>query len=148
MRSMAPPENMLNSPRKVPWFWLNSACSCSGSIPGTGMCVPIRYTITASRTNSSLAFSSASPSALPGFIVFAISGASFRSLCDLATGGFNRRAGTLRHAYAFDGPGLVDLTGKHDLGARDAAVDDVGLLERSQVDDITCNLRQLRGTNL
>src|SRR5690606_3018488 len=61
---------------------------------------------------------------------------------------FNRRAGTLRHAYAFDGPGLVDLTGKHDFGARDAAVDDVGLLERSQVDDITGNLRQLRGTNL
>ena len=41
-RESAPPENMLNRLRIPPcWFW-NSACSWSGSIPGTGMCAPSR----------------------------------------------------------------------------------------------------------
>ncbi len=41
-RESAPPENMLNMPRMPPdWLWNNFA-SWSGSIPGTGICAPIR----------------------------------------------------------------------------------------------------------
>jgi hypothetical protein len=41
-RSSAPPENMLNMLRMVPaWSWKNRA-SATGSMPGTGMNVPIR----------------------------------------------------------------------------------------------------------
>src|SRR5690606_30703027 len=76
------------------------------------------------------------------------SGFSFRSFDDLATGGFNGRAGTLGHTHAFNGICLGDIAGQHDLGAFDGAVDDVGLLKRSQAHDITLDLRQLRGTHL
>ena len=41
-RDNAPPENMLNRLRMPPcWPW-NSCASCSGLLPGTGMCAPIR----------------------------------------------------------------------------------------------------------
>ena len=41
-RDSAPPENMLNRPRMPPCCELKSCRSWSGSMPGTGMCVPIR----------------------------------------------------------------------------------------------------------
>ena len=41
-RRRAPPENMLNMSRIVPRCWLNSSCRAAGSIPGTGMCAPMR----------------------------------------------------------------------------------------------------------
>ena len=41
-RDSAPPENMLNMPRMPPcWLW-NSSRARAGSMPGTGMCVPMR----------------------------------------------------------------------------------------------------------
>ena len=41
-RDSAPPENMLNMSRMPPRCERNSSASCSGSIPGTGMCAPMR----------------------------------------------------------------------------------------------------------
>ena len=46
-RDSAPPENRLNRPNTPPDCCLNSCVSCSGSMPGTGMCVPIRKTTSA-----------------------------------------------------------------------------------------------------
>ena len=40
-RESAPPENMLNRFR-MPCCPLKSCLSCAGSMPGTGMCAPIR----------------------------------------------------------------------------------------------------------
>src|SRR5690554_2942526 len=137
IRSMAPPENMLNRPRKVPWFWLNNACSCAGLMPGTGMWVPIRYTTTAISTNISLALSSARPSALAGVFGLAI---------DLSAGCFDGSTRTLGHANSVDGVGLGDIARQHDLGALDVAINDVRLLQRSDVHHVTFNLRQLCST--
>jgi len=47
-RESAPPENMLNMSRMPPRVWLNRRASSLGSIPGTGMNVPMRYTTSAS----------------------------------------------------------------------------------------------------
>src|SRR4051812_17209862 len=52
-RDSAPPENMLNMPRMPPSFCLNSWAMATGSIPGTGMCAPIRYTTNAPSKNHS-----------------------------------------------------------------------------------------------
>ena len=41
-RDSAPPENMLNMPRMPPCCDLNSCASTFGSIPGTGICAPMR----------------------------------------------------------------------------------------------------------
>ena len=41
-RDSAPPENMLNMSRIPPRFWLKSLVSSFGSMPGTGMCAPMR----------------------------------------------------------------------------------------------------------
>ena len=41
-RSSAPPENMLNRLKMPPDCCWNSCPKRSGSIPGTGMCVPMR----------------------------------------------------------------------------------------------------------
>ncbi len=41
-RDSAPPENMLNMSRIPPLFCWNSFESSPGSIPGTGMCAPMR----------------------------------------------------------------------------------------------------------
>src|SRR5258708_6030657 len=50
-RLSAPPENMLNRPRIPPcWDW-NSSASRIGSMPGTGMCAPIRNTTNARSRN-------------------------------------------------------------------------------------------------
>ncbi len=46
-RPRAPPENMLNMSRIVPRCCSNSALRALGSMPGTGMKVPIRKTINA-----------------------------------------------------------------------------------------------------
>src|SRR4030066_375012 len=51
-RSSAPPENMLNRSTIDPWVCLNISASATGSIPGTGICVPIRNTTSAPITNS------------------------------------------------------------------------------------------------
>jgi hypothetical protein len=57
-RDNAPPENMLNMPRMPPcWPWKRSA-STFGSIPGTGMCAPIRNTTSAPSRKSSRRFRS------------------------------------------------------------------------------------------
>src|SRR5690606_21391049 len=54
----APPENILNIPR-IPSDWdSNSFANTSGSIPGTGMNVPKRKTISAPITNKIRLFSS------------------------------------------------------------------------------------------
>ena len=41
-RDKAPPENMLNRLRMPPCCPWNNCSSCAGSIPGTGMCAPMR----------------------------------------------------------------------------------------------------------
>ncbi len=41
-RDSAPPLNMLNRFRMPPLWPLKSCCSCTGSMPGTGMCAPMR----------------------------------------------------------------------------------------------------------
>ena len=57
-RRSAPPENMLNMPRMPPWLRLKNSASAAGSMPGTGMCEPMRYTISAPSKNSSRRFRS------------------------------------------------------------------------------------------
>jgi hypothetical protein len=42
IRSNAPPENMLNKPRIVPWFALKRFSSAALLMPGTGICAPSR----------------------------------------------------------------------------------------------------------
>src|SRR3954465_2196013 len=57
-RESAPPENMLNSPRIPPcWLW-KSLDSSLGSMPGTGMCAPMRKTTKAPSKKNSLFFRS------------------------------------------------------------------------------------------
>ncbi len=52
-RSSAPPENMLNMSRIVPCCASKKRASATGSMPGAGMNVPTRYTISApNRKNS------------------------------------------------------------------------------------------------
>src|SRR3954465_3492188 len=46
-REMAPPENMLTMLRIVPCCDWKNRDSATGSMPGTGMNVPMRYTINA-----------------------------------------------------------------------------------------------------
>ena len=41
-RDSAPPENMLNMSRMPPRFCWKSFASSFGSMPGTGMCAPMR----------------------------------------------------------------------------------------------------------
>jgi hypothetical protein len=41
-RDSAPPLNMLNRFRMPPLWLLKSCCSATGSMPGTGMCAPMR----------------------------------------------------------------------------------------------------------
>ena len=41
-RDSAPPENMLNMSRMPPAWERNSSARRTGSIPGTGTCVPMR----------------------------------------------------------------------------------------------------------
>ena len=57
-RDSAPPENMLNMPRMPPCWPLNSSASTFGSMPGTGMCAPMRNTTSAPSRNSSRFFRS------------------------------------------------------------------------------------------
>ncbi len=69
-RFSAPPENMLNMLRIVPcWSWKNRA-NAAGSMPGTGMKVPMRYTTSPPIRKRNLPLSSvsrlASPSAATG----------------------------------------------------------------------------------
>src|SRR5690606_39873037 len=51
-RDSAPPENMLTRPRIPPDCELNSWRMASGLIPGTGICVPSRYTTSARIRNT------------------------------------------------------------------------------------------------
>ena len=46
-RRSAPPENMLNMPSMPPWLSWKKPASTFGSMPGTGMCAPMRNTISA-----------------------------------------------------------------------------------------------------
>jgi hypothetical protein len=64
-RDKAPPENMLNMPRMPPCCLLKSSARTCESIPGTGMCAPIRYTTRAPSRNQSRRFRS------PNFPAFA-----------------------------------------------------------------------------
>jgi len=41
-RDRAPPENMLNMPRMPPCCELKRSARTLGSMPGTGMCAPMR----------------------------------------------------------------------------------------------------------
>ena len=50
-RSSAPPENMFTMPRMVLCVSSKNRATCSGLIPGTGINVPIRYTISAPNRN-------------------------------------------------------------------------------------------------
>jgi len=52
-RDKAPPENILKRLRMPPCCPLNNCCNCAGSIPGTGICAPTRYTTSASNKNTS-----------------------------------------------------------------------------------------------
>ena len=57
-RDSAPPENMLNMPRMPPCCAWNSSASTFGSMPGTGMCAPMRKTTSAPSRNSRRRFRS------------------------------------------------------------------------------------------
>jgi hypothetical protein len=69
-RDSAPPENMSNMPRMPPDWESNSCLSCSGSIPGTGMYEPMRYTTSAPSRNHSRRLRS--PNLLPADIDAAV----------------------------------------------------------------------------
>ena len=49
----APPDIRLAMPRIPPSWPLKNCCNCAGSIPGTGMCAPTRYTTSANNKNNS-----------------------------------------------------------------------------------------------
>ena len=75
--SSAPPENMLNILRIVPDCSSKKFCKAFGSIPGTGIYVPILYTINApikknKRCLSSVNLDISANDPPPVFIVFAI----------------------------------------------------------------------------
>ena len=71
-RCKAPPENMLNMPSSVPFWVEKNAANLAASMPGTGMKVPIRYTMSApTRNNSRLRISAKrvmSPKAAAGLV--------------------------------------------------------------------------------
>ncbi len=102
-RDSAPPENMLNMPRIPPCCDLNSSASSVGSMPGTGMCAPMRYTTSAPSRNSRRFFRSPYLPDLPIWLVLqlATAPAFLRAVCgvtpaasstigDAAAGGFDR----------------------------------------------------------
>src|SRR5580692_1096436 len=111
-RCKAPPENMLNMPSSVPFWVEKNAANLAASMPGTGMKVPIRYTMSAPTKNSSRLRISAkrviSPKAAAALVLVAT---SFSLSLELSAGGLD---GTLcafgrRDDFVLDGKGLGDL---------------------------------------
>src|SRR5512134_3069982 len=156
-RSSAPPENMLNMSRMPPRCERNSSASFSGSIPGTGMNVPMRYTIRAPSRNSRRRFKSpilpmpsselvAATIPVPllalrplarghaaGRVALALRpGNRLRGRGQLhaAAGGFDRRARTLGNEQALQRHLALDLAREDDLGAQRRLRHHPGGLER------------------
>src|SRR5450755_1750562 len=82
-RCKAPPENMLNMPSSVPFWVEKNAANLAASMPGTGMNVPIRYTMSAPTRNSRRLRISAkrvmSPKAAAGLVADVATGCSYDS---------------------------------------------------------------------
>src|SRR5690606_4423285 len=134
-RDSAPPENRLNTPRIPPcWDWNNSASPC-GSIPGTGMCAPIRYTINAPMRNINRRLRSPNFPALPSVAAgFATAYALFLLGRHGTAGSFDRRLGTRSRTHAAQDHLAAYGTRNDDLGRQSIGGDDARLLERQQID--------------
>src|SRR5690606_29595245 len=143
MRSSAPPENMFTTPRIVPCWSLKNAATCCVSMPGTGMNVPMRYTINAPIRNARRLRISpkrvASPSAAAGFIAGLLAMGPRALPCsgslDAAAGLLDGLKRTLGGAGAFQRHGLRQFARQHDLRLLGERADDAGLLQHGQVND-------------
>src|SRR5690606_24976777 len=151
MRSSAPPENMFTTPRMVPCWSPKNAATCAVSMPGTGMNVPMRYTINAPIRNARRLRMSpkrvASPSAAAGFIAgllaIAVLLPSSGGL-DAAAGLLDGLRGALGGGDALQRHGLRQFTRQHDLRLLGEHADHAGLLQGRQVDHLAGDLVQLR----
>src|SRR5688572_4010741 len=161
-RSSAPPENMLKMSRIVPCCSSKKRARATGSIPGAGMNVPMRYTISApSKKNNrcrssakrvispkadrdaavaglvateSLSFSDSLQSVERQGCLLLSSLGSFNRF-DLAAGSFDCRLGTLGQMHALDGHRAADAARGHDASAQRKCRDDIGRLQRIQIND-------------
>src|SRR5271155_4961269 len=118
-RCKAPPENMLNMPSSVPFWVEKKAANLAASMPGTGMKVPIRYTMSApTRNNSRLRISAKRviyPRAAAGLVADVAT--SFLLSLEFSARGLN---GALRalgrgNDLVFDGERLGHLARHNDL---------------------------------
>src|SRR5262245_59904282 len=149
-RSSAPPENMLKMPRIVPAWSSKKRASAVGSIPGTGMNVPMRNTIRLPSRNSRRRRISprrvASPKAAAGLVFtgFAIESLVF----DLAAGGFDGRTCALGGRHALEAHRLGDLAREDHLGALGLRGHHARFDQRLQVDHLGEQRLQLAQADL
>jgi len=136
----APPENMLNRPRMPPSFWLNKSASTSGLMPGVGMCVPNRKTMSAStRKPRRRPRSPYLAPALPIPCVAKLHLASgHRAACS-----FNCCFGTRGRVHTLKRHLAGDITGLEHLDKLDGLTDHASLLERLHVNFINRQVLQI-----
>src|SRR6476469_9509445 len=148
-RDKAPPENMLNMPRMPPSFCLNSAARATGSIPGTGMCAPIRYTTNAPSKNQSRPQGNPAAALLPSCELVA-NFCSDQAVCQLgyrATSCFDGRFRARRCLDAFEVHRLGDFAGQDDAHIARQHWQDACLLEHQDVDIADGQVVQVRQTH-
>src|SRR5262249_44441682 len=142
-RDSAPPEKVLTMPRMVLERSAKKRATSAGFTPGTGMKVPMRYTMSAPTRNSSrLRISpkrAASPKAAAGLLMLVFAMLSWFSVReepsgpDLAAPGLDGRARTLGGGHALERHRLLDLARQHHLGALGTWWHHARLEERLQV---------------
>src|SRR6185312_2771104 len=152
MRDSAPPEKRFAIPKMVPEFWLKKRATWAGLMPGTGMKVPIRYTIMAPIRNSTRARISPKRAAslkaaagLPSVVFATIQLSRVRSglVDDLAAGGFDRGPRALGGLDPLEGHGLGQRAREHDLGALGLRRHDARFLQGRKVEDLALDPGEL-----
>src|SRR5579872_895425 len=147
-RERAPPENMLTMPRMVLERSPKKRATSAGLMPGTGMKVPMRYTISAPIRNRMRVRISpkraASPSVAAGLLngVFAMA-PRVLPLLDLPARGLDRGTCALGDRNALERDGLLELPGQHHLGALGGGGHYAGFFERLEVDHLAPDLGEL-----
>src|SRR5215469_9901734 len=150
-RDSAPPENMLTIPRMVLERSPKKRATSAGFTPGTGMKVPMRYTISAPmRKKMRLRISpkrAASLNAAAGLVVVVVAMPVLTrcgpSVLDPAARGFDRRARPFGRGHALERHRLLDLAREHHLGTLGARCDHAGLEQRREVHHLRLDLGEL-----
>src|SRR3990167_3308752 len=134
---------MLNMSTMVP-FWLSISCNIAcGLTPGTGMKLPMRYTIRANNTNNSRWRSSVnfpSPPRAPAAVL-----ACAKVLLHAAAGGFDRCLGTGSREHALEHELLGQVALLDDLGLLGSRRHQLGSAQRGEVDVGDVQLLELVG---